>query len=301
MIAGVDLSNNQPIARFDQIAAAGYGFCIHKISEGVGFYDRYLAARWPQMKAAGLARGVYHFARPSATSAAAEADYFLNCLSHIALEPGDTVWLDMEDERVPVGTSVSAWTLAWCARVGNVLGFLPGIYTYPAYVHERLLTHPSLAIYPLWWASYSETMRPAPAPWTEVAVWQYTSDGQVPGTGGMRIDLNHLLADDISALTDLGKPGLVAAAETPDEAYDAWCFESGDVVAWAGEIDGRAHWFGLAPQPVARTVAGVLLAYTGSSALDVTNYALDDWETVTKANGQLRIYGEPAAITTDKT
>jgi lysozyme len=266
MIAGIDLSNNNPVADFAAIRSAGYEFCIHKASEGVGFRDRFLAPRWREMKANNVSRGCYHFARPSQTTAAAEADYFLAIVQPL-LEPGDSVWLDQEDERFH--GNASPWSLEWLERVEDELGFRPGIYTYPAYITERSLNDPRLAKYPLWWASYAEPMRPTPRPWTSTAVWQYTSDGLVPGTTG-RIDLNWLLADDIQAFLDLGMPGLEAAEAD---------------LQWRGTVRGRGHWGG-DPLPVERR--GDRL-YRSGDGMDLTGMSLDDWETTTAAAGQLTI------------
>jgi hypothetical protein len=93
------------------------------------------------------------------------------------------------------------------------------IYTYPAYVVERQLNDPALARFPLWWASYADPMRPTPKPWTETAVWQFTSDGLVPGTTG-RIDLNWFLGDSIDGFRALGKPS--GAPKTDDELMEAY-------------------------------------------------------------------------------
>lgn len=216
MIAGIDLSNNNPVANFAAIRAAGYEFCIHKASEGVGFRDRYLEPRWREMKAAGVARGCYHFARPSQTSARAEADYFLGIVTPL-LEPGDSVWLDQEDERFH--GNASPWSLEWLERVEQALGFTPGIYTYPSYIPERQLNDFKLARYPLWWASYANPMRPTPLPWSKTAVWQYTSDGTVPGTTG-RIDLNWFLGDSVADFLALGKPG--GTLGTEDERMETY-------------------------------------------------------------------------------
>jgi GH25 family lysozyme M1 (1,4-beta-N-acetylmuramidase) len=289
MIPGIDISNHQTTADFAQIKRAGYLFCIHKATEGVGFLDKYLSQRWQQMKAAGVARGCYHFARPSQSTADAEAAYFLQMLERtIMLEPGDSVWLDMEDENFH--GNASPWTLRWCALVEEALGFRPGVYTYPYYQIERHLDHPDLAKHPLWWASYEEPMRPCPAPWTGVEVWQYTSDGTVPGTTG-RIDLNRYLGENIQGFLALGKPGAVAGPPyaTANEAYDAWCREEKQTLAWSGQIVGRSHWFGRDPQEVARTSEEYVIAYNGEMAVDVTGYVVDDWQTLTA--DQLTIWG----------
>jgi hypothetical protein len=44
---------------------------------------------------------------------------------------------------------------------------------------------PALAQYPLWWASYQNTMPPVPEPWAGagkgIALWQFTANATLPG------------------------------------------------------------------------------------------------------------------------
>lgn len=289
MIAGIDLSNNNPVADFAAIRAAGYEFCIHKASEGVGFKDRYLESRWREMKAANVARGCYHFARPSQTSARAEADYFLGIVTPL-LEPGDSVWLDMEDERLPVGANASPWSLEWLGRVQQALGFAPGLYTYPAYVTERRLTDPALARYPLWWASYSQPMRPTPTPWASTAVWQYTSDGTVPGTTG-RIDLNWYLGDSVAGFLALGKPG--AGGDAADLAFDAYARAHPEIGPMKRPGTGKLLR-GWAGDKVGFFADGTTVAYTYATGTltDITSRVTDDFRTYAKRDGSLVLYGE---------
>lgn len=272
MIAGIDLSNNNPVADFAAIRAAGYEFCIHKASEGEGFRDHYLEPRWHEMKAAGVARGAYHFARPSQTSARDEADYFLGIVTPL-LEPGDSVWLDQEDERFH--GNASPWSLEWLDRVEQALGFTPGIYTYPSYIPERQLNDPRLGRFPLWWASYANPMRPTPRPWGKTAVWQYTSDGVVPGTTG-RIDLNHFLGDSVAGFLALGKPGGIPASD--DEKMETYYRNN---AARLGEKKYAAqlalHYY---------TGKGLVCQYgvvTPDGEIIVGN-VVDDWETYNAAH-----------------
>ena len=268
MIAGIDLSNNNVIADFAAIRAAGYQFCIHKASEGVGFRDRFLGPRWREMKANGVARGAYHFARPSAYAPAAEADYFLEIVAPL-LEPGDSVWLDMEDERYH--GDASPWSLAWLSRVEQALGFPPGLYTYPAYVVERRLNDPALARFPLWWASYADPMRPTPKPWTSTSVWQFTSDGLVPGTVG-RIDLNWFLGDTIEGFRALGKPS--GAPKTDDDLMEAYYLANAARLGpkkYAAMLN--LHYF----QGKALVCANGVVTPAGET---IAGCIVDDWETL---------------------
>jgi hypothetical protein len=87
--------------------------------------------------------------------------------------------------------------------------------------------------------------------------------------------------------------------DTPDAAYDAWCAAHGETVAWAGQLTGKAHWYGREPQEVSRTSGPRLLAYDGAVAQDATGWTLDEWQQAALASGQLTIWGLPAPTPPD--
>ncbi len=209
-LEGVDVSNNNGAIAWERVAGAGKTFAICKATEGINFRDAFLPLNLAGCTAHGLARGVYHFARPSRNSAAAEAAFFVAVVRDI-LAPGDLVALDFEDEDLPVGAEGGVWALAWLEAVEAALGFSPLIYTYPSYVHERNVTTPGLARYPLWWASYDLTAYPPPAPWGQYAIWQYTANGKVPGIAG-DCDLDSF-EGPIEDLRALGQGGSAGAGE----------------------------------------------------------------------------------------
>jgi hypothetical protein len=79
---------------------------------------------------------------------------------------------------------------------------------------------------------------------------------------------------------------------TPDEAYDAFCVDHGEVVFWAGQIVGKHHWYGRNPQEVSRTVSNRLIAYDGGYAQDASGWMMDEWEHASWSSGQLTIWGK---------
>ncbi len=80
------------------------------------------------------------------------------------------------------------------------------------------------------------------------------------------------------------------AIETADDAFDDWLKRHGDSALWAGQITGKAHWYGLDPLSVCRTVGGRLLAYDGIKATDATGWPMDEWQEASLASGQLTIF-----------
>jgi hypothetical protein len=102
-------------------------------------------------------------------------------------------------------------------------------------------------------------------------------------------------ADDLRARILAGLTGAAAGGPpfaTADEAFDDYLRREGETALWAGQVTGRGHWFGRDPQELVRTDADALLAYDGGAARDATALALDDWESVAKAGGQLVVWGE---------
>lgn len=60
----------------DAYADAGFDRILVKASEGTGYVNPLFGVWWAAASALGLARGAYHFAKPSRWSGAAEADHF---------------------------------------------------------------------------------------------------------------------------------------------------------------------------------------------------------------------------------
>ena len=213
MSRGIDVSNNNGHINWDALASApDVDFAIAKVSEGTFFTDSFFPENWANMRKAVEVRGAYHFARPSSTTdPKREADYFLSLLNHAGgLEPTDLVVLDMEDEKA--SGDVSAWTLAWLQYVHDQVGFPPLLYTGPWYIDSWLRARDGMERYPLWLAAYGAAMPPCPSPWTTYLMWQYTSQGRLPGIGN-DVDLDTVY--NIDELKAHGKPSAVPPA-TPD-------------------------------------------------------------------------------------
>ena len=232
-IRGVDVASWQGQPDWRQVAASGISFAITKATEGVGYLNPTFARNWLEIRAAGIVRGAYHFAELGANTPEAEADYFLANVRRVGgLAAGDLVALDLEDKdgSLKRANDVGGWALSWLRYVERQTGVAPLLYTAPNVITEyRLSDHQALAGYPLWLASYRDSVLPAPAPWTEISIWQHSDAGIVPGIVG-NVDLNRFLgtADDLAAL---GKP---AADPVP-----SWV-RPGDVgdglLAWAAEL-----------------------------------------------------------------
>lgn len=201
---GIDVSNNNGMIDWDQVAATGMKFAFSKADQGDYFTDGYLGTNWAESKRVGLYRGAYHFADPDRVSAVKSAEHFMAVMATVGIEPGDMLALDLE-----WGTgNLADWTFQWMQRVEQLAGFAPLIYTSPAFVYDHgLSARPELAAYGLWLASWGvPTPPPAPYPWTLVAFHQYRVGpaGTVPGIAG-DIDLNRFNGTD-DRIPYYGKP-----------------------------------------------------------------------------------------------
>lgn len=216
-LQGIDVSMWQP-SDFHLLPAAGYGFAICKATEGgpdaAGrvYLDPTFAAKWAGIKAAGLLRGCYHFARPDlGNSAQAEADAFLTRIGSL-LEPGDFCALDLEKG----GGDLAAWAWAWLTAVEAGLGFRPMVYADLDYLrHHGLQDHPAtLGQFGLWLADpgIPEAAVPSVPGWAFTAVWQ-SGSAQVPGFPS---PVDHdVFFGDRAQLLRYGKPSPPAPTPTP--------------------------------------------------------------------------------------
>lgn len=217
--SGIDVSNYQRVVNWESVAAAGHVFAFAKASEGTYYRDPYFGGNWAGIKAAGLYRGAYHFARPSSGLPEDEAAYFLDAVARAGgLETGDMLVLDLEDEQYhgggPYG-SAGNWALGFCQYIEAAVGFSPLVYWATWYRPADIAATPELGEYGLWLAAYTQPMPPAPDPWLFIAFWQFTSSGRVPGVSG-DCDVNQFngTADRIPLY---GKPGTVDPPDPNEE------------------------------------------------------------------------------------
>lgn len=205
MLRLIDISSHQPTINWGQVAV-NYAGAIVKCSGGTDYANPEYAKQIAGARGAGMVVGHYHFAHEGRASSdpVAEAKWFLD---HADVQPGDSVWLDIEEPKAT--GNLSLWALAWLAAVEKVLGFVPGLYSYPDYINTRGLGVPPLARFPLWfaryWSPYAMTPWPTtPGKWPRITMWQFSGGSHVPGIPNDTDDnLFDGTRDDLLAL---GKP-----------------------------------------------------------------------------------------------
>lgn len=184
---GIDVSNYQGSVDWPTVASSGITFAYAKATEGTGFVDQTFAANWDGMKAAGIARGAYHFFRPR-EDPQAQAALFAQTVG--AIEPGDMPpAVDIEATDGITGAALADRILSMLEAVEAQLKTRPIIYTSPgfwnSYVRDASGSWPAWTpSYYLWVANYTSAPLPyIPNGWSLWVFWQYSGDGRVPGVG----------------------------------------------------------------------------------------------------------------------
>ncbi|KAL8687700.1 MAG: hypothetical protein Q9218_006200 [Villophora microphyllina] len=76
-VQGFDISHYQGTVNFKGAYSSGARFVIIKATEGTTYIDSLFSSHYSGATAAGLIRGGYHFAHPSSSSGATQANFFL--------------------------------------------------------------------------------------------------------------------------------------------------------------------------------------------------------------------------------
>lgn len=206
---GIDVSKYQPEVNWAEVKQAGYAFAFARATYGSGQVDAYFDSHWRGMKAAGVARGAYHFF-VTADDPTAQANLFVRAVG--SLGDGDLPpVIDVEADS-GTGANLVGGVRVWLDIVERELGRVPAIYTAPAFWNENLTA--GFGRYPLWVAEYGVS-RPKPVKgWDGWTFWQHSESGTVPGIRGS-VDLNYFngTAADLEALTNA--PAGSLSAVTP--------------------------------------------------------------------------------------
>lgn len=200
-LKGIDVSLNQPSIDWPRVVASGRAFAYAKVSDGLGTPDpEFTQARWSRMRAAGLARGAYHFARPQPNrDPRDEVHEFLRLLKRAGgLQDGDLVpMLDLEAYGLSarIGPRETfEWTRGFVNEMHAQIGRRPIIYT-GAFWRDQMGNPADDLGCKLWLAAYVKTPNQfLPAAWADSGwtIWQHTDKGNVPGVDGVHCDLNQL-------------------------------------------------------------------------------------------------------------
>jgi hypothetical protein len=181
-------------------AAAGYDRILMKASEGTTYVNPLFGVWWAAAGALGLARGAYHFAKPSRWDGAAEADHFHRTLTAVGgLGPRDWACLDVEEpgqER-----RAAAHAVGFCERaveLGHPTGTVYGgtYYLGPAGLAAARLPEGWRQLHLAAYSAVPDDRVTLPPGWAreQLVARQYTSDAGQPGVPG-RSDANRVVRE----------------------------------------------------------------------------------------------------------
>ena len=181
------------------VRAAGVRFVFVKATEGSGkasaaSTNSWFSKDWEGAKAAGIARGAYHFARPRypLSTAASDARTFASLLIAQKGSTGElTPALDIEVTGGLSPTALTAWIDAWLKEATRALGRRPAIYSGRGFWTSYLGDTTKFKGYPLWMANHTSASAPVALPggWGAWSYWQYSASGKVAGINGL-VDLS---------------------------------------------------------------------------------------------------------------
>ncbi|NHZ40228.1 glycoside hydrolase family 25 protein [Massilia aquatica] len=202
-LKGIDVSHFQGQIDWPTVAQQGIAFAYAKASEGGSVTDPLFSTNYPAMRAAGIARGAYHFLHAD-VDAGQQARHFLSVLG--PPQPGDLPpMLDVETACGMQCAAIDRAALAWLGQVQQALGCTPLIYSSLSFWNSNLAGSAALCAYPLWIAEYSSAAAPVlPHGVHGYAIWQHAQTGKVDGIEGA-VDLD-LFNGTAQALAQLGRP-----------------------------------------------------------------------------------------------
>jgi GH25 family lysozyme M1 (1,4-beta-N-acetylmuramidase) len=192
-VRGIDVSRWKGSINWPRVAHAGYRFAFTEATNGFASDWTYGRNR-SGAKAAGLAFGAFHFARPAGSTpaavvanAVAQADIFVSVAGPQTGELAPV--LDLERTGGLSRTSLRAWTAAWLDEVQLQVGIRPTIYASPTFWRKSLGDASTFATggSQLWIAHWRVPSPRVPAAnWgaTGWTFWQWTNCSRVPGIRG---------------------------------------------------------------------------------------------------------------------
>jgi lysozyme len=219
-VRGIDVSYYQGDIDWAAVAGAGYGFAITRINHS-DFMDPKFDQNWAAIKEVGMLRGAYQYFEPG-EDVPTQAQIVIDKLG--MLGPGDLpAVIDVETTSGVGPQQVEDAVGLWLELVEAGTGKKPIIYT-GKYFWQDNVGSSAFSDYLLWHAQYPNACQPPanePPPtcsgcaniadqWTDVAVWQYSSSGSVPGIAG-NVDLN-VFNGTLAELTAIANGGGSLAA-----------------------------------------------------------------------------------------
>ena len=192
VLNAVDVARYQQNVDWQVMKDSGVIMAIYKATQGKGYVDPYFTINRTKTKAAGFEfRMPYHFLS-SNIIIKDQVDHFVRTVGY--LNPGEGVMLDAERDNLTQIEVTLEQCIEWCERVEAIFHRPVAVYT-GAFVDSGRIWR-SDVLYnghrPRVLAAYTSEERMKKIVGFRLPdMWQYSSDGPVPGVIG-RCDMNHV-------------------------------------------------------------------------------------------------------------
>ena len=166
-------------------------FAYARVGDGAGYLDSAFLTNYAGIKGAGMKAGGYFYFEP-AQDPIPQANHFVSQLVKAGLASGDLIpMFVVETSGGQTGQVISANLQTAADVVYNTLAVRPGIATNPTIWDGQfgLGGATTFAHDPLWDEIWTGTCPTVPTPWSDWALWQYSSTGTVSGITGT-VDLD---------------------------------------------------------------------------------------------------------------
>ncbi len=188
-VKGMDVSSYQGNVDWSSAYSSGARFAYIKATEGNYYINSYFAQQYNGSYNVGMIRGSYHFANPSSSSGANQAQYFV---SHGGgwSKDGKTLPGALDIEWDPYGSAcyglsqsaMASWISDFATTYHSLTTRWPVIYTATSWWSQCVGTSLNLSSTdPLWVAHYASSVGTLPYPWTVYTFWQFADTGTFPG------------------------------------------------------------------------------------------------------------------------
>lgn len=193
MNKGIDISEHNGTIDFEKVKNSGVDFVIIRIgwigNKNNHTLDKKFEEYYKQAKLAGLKIGIYVYNYcKSIEVVKSGAKWVLDNLKNREIDM--PIFLDMEDSSILDGNNLNLLCKEFC-NIINQTQYISGIYANKDWFINKLNIK-ELLNYKIWLAEWNNQENHTLG--YKVNLWQYTSNGEVPGING-RVDLNKCLCN----------------------------------------------------------------------------------------------------------
>lgn len=227
MWKGIDVSDNQGVIDWTQVAAAGVQFAILRSVRRSGKADYQFTANLAGCRQYNIPVAVYKYTYAVTTAQAQEeARQVVALLQQHNLSTGTMVWWDVEDRNTlqPLGRAQLTALIRTAQAEIEEAGYCFGLYT-GLYVYKEGWFDLNAFACPLWIARYPSTSQKTwadspseqykPSVGRTIWGWQWTSNGRLPGIDGP-VDFDICYQDPGEWADPEREPGVIYTVSVAD-------------------------------------------------------------------------------------